>query len=75
MAASDVKLVFSKESGTKTGATVSDKYQIQLKNVFSVAKIITSVREIIPESFYPFLLVFQVFFNFAMTKWLYRVIC
>ena len=34
--------------------TLSDKYQIQLKEVFSVAKISsTSVREIIPEFFYP----------------------
>ena len=31
VAASDVSLVFSKESGAKTGAIISDKYQIQLK--------------------------------------------
>ena len=49
----------SKESGTKTGPSVSDKYQIQLKKVFSVAKISsTSVKEIIPEFFCPFILVF-----------------
>ena len=43
----------------KTGVTVSDKYQIQLKKVFSVANISsTSVREVIPEFFYSFILVF-----------------
>ena len=31
MAASEVKVVFSKEFGAKTGVTVSNKYQIQLK--------------------------------------------
>ena len=46
-----------------------DKYQIQLKKVFSVAKYSsTPVREIIPEFFYPFNLVSK-FLNLAMTKW------
>ena len=31
MAASEVYLVFPKEFGAKTGMTVSNKYQIQLK--------------------------------------------
>ena len=31
-------MVFSKESGTKTGVTVSDKYQIQLKKSILIKK-------------------------------------
>ena len=38
VAASEVELVFSKESGTKIGATISNKYQIQLKKVSAAAK-------------------------------------
>ena len=52
MAASNV------ESGTKTGATISDKCQVQPKKIFAVAKTSTSAKEIIPEFFYPFALVF-----------------
>ena len=53
-----------------TGPTVNDKYQIQLKKVFSVAKISTSLREIIPECFYSFMLVSILsFLNFALKKW------
>ena len=39
MAASDVKLVFPKEFGGKTGLTISNKYQSQPKKVFAAAKI------------------------------------
>ena len=39
VAASEVWLVFSNESGTKTNATVSNTYRIYLKKVFIVAKI------------------------------------
>ena len=44
------------------------------KNVFAVAKISTSMREIIPDFFYPFFS-FLSFFNFDMTKWFCRVTC
>ena len=49
---------FQRSTEQKTGTTVSDEYQIQLKKVFSVTKISTPVREIIPEFFYPFILVY-----------------
>ena len=39
VAASDVKLVFPKEFGGKTGLTISNKYQSQPKKVFAAAKI------------------------------------
>ena len=39
VAASEVELVFSKESRTKTDATFSNKSQIQLKKVFAAVKI------------------------------------
>ena len=48
--ASDVQLVFWKESRRKTSATVRDKCQIQLKKR-------TSVREIIYEFLFSFILV------------------
>ena len=54
-------LLLTFESGTKTGETISDKYQIQPIKVFSVAKISISEREIIPEFAYPFILVSKVF--------------
>ena len=34
-----LKLVFLQEFGAKTGVTVSNKYQIQLKKLFAAAKI------------------------------------
>ena len=68
MPASDVQLVFSKESRRKTSATVRDKCQIQLKKR-------TSVREIIYEFFFFFYFSILSFLNFAMTKWFCRVIC
>ena len=42
------------------------------KKVFAVAKISTSVRQIIPEFIYPFFSVLT-FLNFAMKKWFCRV--
>ena len=38
--------MFSKEFGTKTGANVNDKYQIQLKKVFAAAKISASMTNL-----------------------------
>ena len=68
VAASDVQLVFSRESGTKTGATVSDKYQVQLKKSICYRRN-QYLRErdnfLIPESFYFSILSFS---NFAMAK-------
>ena len=52
VAASDAYLVFSKESGTKTGATVSDTYQIQLKkSICCRENQQLNNREIIPDIF------------------------
>ena len=38
MATSEVSLVLSKQFGAKTGATVSNKYQIQLKKSICYGK-------------------------------------
>ena len=39
VAASEIQLVFSKDSGTKADATVSNPYQIYFKKVFATPKI------------------------------------
>ena len=50
VAASEVSLVFSKESETKTNATVSSAYQIKLKKVFAVAKIQKQLLQMLYEN-------------------------
>ena len=51
------QLVLLKESRTKPSATVSDKYRIQLKKSICCYENEHSAREVIPEFFYPFILV------------------
>ena len=47
VAASEIWPLFLEESGTKNGATVSNKYQILLKKLFAAAKIRASVANLL----------------------------
>ena len=52
--------MFSKDFGTKPDATVSNKYQIQLKKVFAVAEIQKQPSQVSQESTESFLVKLQV---------------
>ena len=60
--------MFSKDFGTKTGGTVSNKYQIQLKKVFAAAEIQKQPSQISQESTESFLVKLQVLKTATLLK-------
>ena len=73
MAASDVYFIFSKESGTKTGAMINTRFSCKK---FAIAKVSTSVSYIIP-GFLSFYFRIPVFFLICYdeTEWSCNTFC
>ena len=74
VAAYDFWLKFSKDSGTKTGGTFGDKYQVQLKKSICCRKNQHLNEKNNSWIYLSFLSVLR-FLNFAMKKWFCHVTC